>query len=140
MSTWPGERRTSSADADQPDQAAPIRIRPGRSRMIAQRECHHRERRGGLHGRGEATGQVVGGQEDQREEQPDVAGRPARRPPPPDARGSCRRRASSTRPTGSARTVAAKSGRSGGRSCSVTMYVVPHAAGATMSGRRSASE
>ena len=53
------------------------------------RQCerHHRQRRGGLHGRGEAAGQVVGGQEDQREEQADVADAQHDRPPPPDARG-----------------------------------------------------
>ena len=45
--------------------------------------------------------------------------------------GSRRRKASSTRPTGRARTVAANSGRSGGRNCSVTMYVEPQAIGAT---------
>ncbi len=45
--------------------------------------------------------------------------------------GSWRRNASSTSPAGSARAAAAKSGRSGGRKVSVTMYVVPQATGAT---------
>ena len=45
--------------------------------------------------------------------------------------GSRAAQASSTRPTGSARISAANSGRSGGRNCSVTMYVVPQARGAT---------
>src|SRR5690349_20628211 len=45
--------------------------------------------------------------------------------------GSRCRKASSTSPTGRARTVAANRGRSGGRNCSVTRYVEPHAIGAT---------
>ena len=45
--------------------------------------------------------------------------------------GRRRRNASSTSPAGSARIAASKSGRSGGRKLSVTMYVDPQATGAT---------
>ena len=45
--------------------------------------------------------------------------------------GSRCRHASSTRPTGRARTAAAKRGRPGGSTLSVTMYVEPQATGAT---------
>ena len=92
---------------------------------------HHGQRRRRLDRGREPARQVVGRQEDQREEGPDVEQAEDHGLPPPVAAGSCRRQASSTRPTGRARTSAAKSGRSGGRNFSVMMYVEPHAAGAT---------
>ena len=50
--------------------------------------------------------------------------------------GSRCRHASSSRPTGSARTAAANSGRPGGSTLSVTRYVEPQAIGATAVTRR----
>ncbi len=87
VSTWPGLRSTSKRHADQPDECGGDADHAGPLADHQPGDGHHGEGRAGLEGGGQAAGEVVGGQEDEREEHPDVAQPEHDRLPPPVAVG-----------------------------------------------------